>query len=453
MKMRSINPYNEELMAEFETLNWDETIGKIEKARERFETWKNVPVAQRAEYLKKLASVLRENKRKYAEIITKEMGMIIRASTASVEKCVRLCDYYAENAEKYLEDEHIETDNLKSYVSYEPLGIVFGIMPWNFPFWQVFRQAVPSVTAGNVFALKHASNVPQCALAIEQIFKDAGYPEGVFTTLLADSGTAMRIIEEDLIDAVSLTGSNAAGEKIGEIAGKRIKPMVLELGGSDPFIVLDDADIDKAVKAGVFSRTLNSGQSCIAAKRFIVQEKVADEFINKFSAAMGSLRAGDPLDEATDIAPLARSEFVKELESQLRDAADKGAEILDGPPVPGKGFFFRPCTVINTSADMDIIKNEVFGPIAPMIIVKNDEEAVKVANNTEYGLGAAIFSQNIERAEKMARMIRSGTVAINDFVKSDPRLPFGGIKKSGVGRELSEYGIKEFVNKKTIVIK
>ncbi|NOR45870.1 MAG: aldehyde dehydrogenase family protein, partial [Candidatus Delongbacteria bacterium] len=275
----------------------------------------------------------------------------------------------------------------------------------------------------------------------------------VFTTLLIDSTTAMKVIDEDLIDAVSLTGSNAAGEKVGELAGKRIKPMVLELGGSDPFIVLEDADIDKAVKAAVFSRTLNSGQSCIAAKRFIVMKSVAEEFSEKFGNAMAELKTGDPLEEATDIAPLARPEFVEELSSQLEDAVSKGGKVKYGDDIPEKGFFFRACSVINTTEDMEIIKNEVFGPIAPIITVTSDDEAIRIANKTEYGLGAAIFSKDIKRAEKLARKIQSGTVAINDFVKSDPRLPFGGVKKSGVGRELSEIGIKEFVNKKTIVVK
>lgn len=452
MQTKSINPYTEEVMAEYDLLTWEETKEKIEKARKRFEKWKYVPLSTRVELLKNLASVLRENKRKYAEIITKEMGMIIRSSTASVEKCAWLCDYYAENAERFLADEHIETQNKKSYISYEPLGIVFEIMPWNFPFWQVFRQAVPSITAGNVCILKHASNVPQCALAIEEIFTQAGYCNNVFTSLIVDSKTAMRIINEDLVDAVSLTGSNAAGEKVGEIAGKRIKPVVLELGGSDPFIVLEDADIDKAVKAGVFSRTLNSGQSCIAAKRFIVRDEVAGEFTRKFTEEMEKLKIGNPLDEATDIAPLARPEFVEELKDQLKDAVDKNGKVIQVMNQTAKGYFFPPCVVSNTTENMDIIKNEVFGPIAPIITVKTDDEAVRIANNTAYGLGAAIFSKDIERAERMAKRIQTGTVAINDFVKSDPRLPFGGTKKSGIGRELSELGIKEFVNKKTIVV-
>ena len=452
MKIKSINPYTEEVMAEYDLLSWEETTEKIKRSREAFSTWKNTDIRDRVELLKNVAAVLRVNKKKYAETITKEMGMIIRSSTASVEKCAWLCDYYAENAKKFLADEHIETPNLKSFISFEPLGIVFEIMPWNFPFWQVFRQAIPSIAAGNVCVLKHASNVPQCALAIEEIFAKAGYPDGVFTTLLIDSDTAMKVIDEDLIDAVSLTGSNAAGEKVGELAGKRIKPMVLELGGSDPFIVLEDADIDTAVKAAVFSRTLNSGQSCIAAKRFIIMDQVAEEFTGKFISEMGKLKIGNPLDENTDIAPLARPEFVEELSLQLKDAISKGGKVQFGDDIPEKGFFFRACSVINTTEDMEIIKNEVFGPIAPIVTVLSDDEVVRIANNTEFGLGATIFSKNIERAEKMAKKIQTGTVAINDFVKSDPRLPFGGTKKSGVGRELSELGIKEFVNKKTIVV-
>ncbi|MBN2790671.1 MAG: NAD-dependent succinate-semialdehyde dehydrogenase [Candidatus Delongbacteria bacterium] len=452
MKIKSINPYTEEVMAEYDLLKWDETLEKINEARNTFYAWKGTDIKVRVRLLRNLATVLRVNKKKYAETITKEMGMIIRSSTASVEKCAWLCDYYADNAEKFLKDEHIETQNQKSYISFEPLGIVFEIMPWNFPFWQVFRQAVPSITAGNVCILKHASNVPQCALAIEEIFSEAGYFDGVFTTLLVDSKTAMRIIDEDLVDAVSLTGSNNAGEKVGEIAGKRIKPMVLELGGSDPFIVLEDADIDKAVKAAVLSRTLNSGQSCIAAKRFIVMDSIAKEFSEKFISGMNKLKIGDPLDESTDIAPLARPEFVKELQVQLEDTVKKGGKISRQQERPEKGYFFSPCVVSNTTEDMKVINEEVFGPIAPIIVVQTEDEAVRIANNTEYGLGAAIFTENIERAERLAKRIQAGTVAINDFVKSDPRLPFGGTKKSGAGRELSELGIKEFVNKKTIVV-
>ncbi|MDA3839183.1 MAG: NAD-dependent succinate-semialdehyde dehydrogenase [Candidatus Delongbacteria bacterium] len=452
MKIQSINPYTEEIMAEFDLLTWAETTDKIEFARNVYKSWRDTDIKVKVRLLKNLAAVLRVNKKKYAEIITKEMGMIIRSSMGSVEKCALLCDYYADNAEKFLADEHIETQNKKSYISFEPIGIVFEIMPWNFPFWQVFRQAVTSTIAGNVCLLKHASNVPQCALAIEGIFTEAGYPDGIFTTLLIDSKTAMKVIDEDLIDAVSFTGSNQAGEKVGELAGKRIKPVVLELGGSDPFIVLEDADIDKAVQAGVFSRTLNSGQSCIAAKRFIVMKSVVDEFTKKFISEIGKLKIGDPLDETTDIAPLARPEFVKELEDQLKDAIDKNGKVFQIQYEAEKGFFFPPCVVSNISEDMKVVSEEVFGPIAPIITVLSDGEAIQIANNTEYGLGAAIFSKDIKRAEKLAKKIESGTVAINDFLKSDPRLPFGGIKKSGIGRELSEHGLKEFVNKKMIVI-
>ncbi|MCK5760449.1 MAG: NAD-dependent succinate-semialdehyde dehydrogenase [Candidatus Delongbacteria bacterium] len=452
MKIKSINPYTEEIMAEYDLLTWEETTEKIKQSREAFSSWRETDIKDRVELLKKLAAVLRVNKKKYAEIITKEMGMIIRSSTASVEKCAWLCDYYAENSEKFLSDEHIKTENLKSFISFEPLGIVFEIMPWNFPFWQVFRQAIPATTAGNICLLKHASNVPQCALAIEEIFREAGYPEGIFTTLLIDSKTAMKIIDEDLIDAVSLTGSNQAGEKVGELAGKRIKPMVLELGGSDPFIVLEDADIDKAVKAAVFSRTLNAGQSCIAAKRFIVMDQVAEEFKNKFIEAISELKIGDPMDETTDMGPISKPEFVNELEIQLNDAKDKGGIISNPIEKPSKGYFFTPCAVYNTNEEMEIISEEVFGPIAPIIKVSSEEEIVRIANNMEYGLGAAIFSEDTEKAEKLAKKIQTGTVAINDFVKSDPRLPFGGTKKSGVGRELSHYGLKEFVNVKTIVV-
>jgi succinate-semialdehyde dehydrogenase/glutarate-semialdehyde dehydrogenase len=364
-----------------------------------------------------------------------------------------LCDYYAENATRFLHAELVETEAKKSYVAFEPLGIVLAIEPWNFPFWQVFRAAVPAVSAGNVVLLKHASNVPMTALAIEDAFRKAGFPENVFKTLLITPGDAMQLIDDDLVDAVALTGSNRAGEEVGARAGRKIKSLVLELGGSDPFIVLDDADVEKAGRTAAQARMVNSGQSCIAAKRFIVMEKVAGEFTKHFTARLRELKIGDPMDETTDIGPVARKDIRDDLKAQLRDAKLKGAKTIELPQPFSKGYFFAPCVVLNPTPNMKVLTDEVFGPIAPIVVVKSEEEAVAVANNTEYGLGAAIWSRDTARAERLAKRIQSGFVAINDMVRSDPRLPFGGVKKSGVGRELSHYGLKEFVNIKTVVVK
>jgi len=342
---------------------------------------------------------------------------------------------------------------VKSYVTFEPLGIVLAIMPWNFPFWQAFRFCIPAICAGNVVVLKHASNVPMCAVAIEEAFKKARFQDHVFTTLLMDAKGANRLIRQDKVDAVSLTGSNKAGAEVGALAGARIKKCVLELGGSDPFIVLDDADVEKAAMMAVSARMINTGQSCIAAKRFIIHEKIADEFKNIFSARLREIKMGDPMDESTDIGPLARPDLVASLNEQLKDARQKGAEVIQVGHSFSKGFFFAPCAVFNATKDMKVLSEEVFGPIAPVVVVRDEDEAVRLANDTQYGLGACIWGRNIERAERLAARLEVGMVAINDMVKSDPRLPFGGVKKSGIGRELSHYGLKEFVNIKSVVVK
>ncbi|MFC2075533.1 NAD-dependent succinate-semialdehyde dehydrogenase [candidate division KSB1 bacterium] len=455
MKIKSINPYTGEVNDEFDLLDLDQAASEIARSREAYSAWRDVPVADRANLLKAVAAELKSNRREYAEIMTREMGKPIRESYAEVDKCALLCDYYRENGPKFLRPEQVPTGYDGSYVSFEPLGVVLAVMPWNFPLWQVFRFAVPALTAGNAGLLKHASNVPISALAIERIFSKAGYPENVFKTLLMDSGTTMKVIDQDLVDAVSLTGSNPAGEAVGELAGKRIKPMVLELGGSDPFVVLDDANVEAAAAMAVKARMINAGQSCIAAKRFIVMRDVAQRFEQAFIEHLGKLKVGDPMDESTDIGPVASSRFKEELEEQLADAEAKGGRVVKAPPPttadPG-GNLFTPCAVTNVTPDMKIITEEVFGPIAPIIIVNTEEEAVQQANATEFGLGAAIWSGDTARAQRLARRIETGFVAINDMVKSDPRLPFGGVKKSGVGRELSHYGMKEFVNIKAVVV-
>ena len=453
MKIQSINPYTEQIMGEFELLSKAEAYRKVEQSRVAFGLWRDTPVATRANLVKNLGNHLRAEKRKYGELVTREMGKPIRESTAEIEKCAWLCDYYAENAERFLSPEEIRTEAKKSLVVFEPLGLVLAIMPWNFPFWQVFRFGIPAISAGNVVLLKHASNVPATALAIEDAFRTAGFPENVFTTLLLDAKTALSLIDEDRVNAVSLTGGGKAGAEVGEAAGRRIKKLVLELGGSDPFIVLDDADVENAARTAVSARMLNAGQSCIAAKRFIVLEKAASRFNQAFLARLKQLKIGDPMDESTDVGPVAKKEIRDSLLEQLRDAREKGAEVVQLEYSSPKGFFFAPAVVYHPKGNMKVLREEVFGGIAPVIVVKSEEEAIRIANDTEYGLGASVWSRDLERAERIASRIEAGFVAINDMVKSDPRLPFGGVKKSGVGRELSHYGLREFVNIKTIVIR
>ncbi|MGV8073902.1 MAG: NAD-dependent succinate-semialdehyde dehydrogenase [Syntrophobacteraceae bacterium] len=453
--IKSVNPFTEEVMNEFPLMSQSEIALLVAKAREAFLDWKSTPVEERTALLKRLVEVLRAEKRNYAALIVQEMGKPIKDAVAEVEKCARLAEYYAENTGRMLEPEMVRTEALKSYVRFDPLGIILAVEPWNFPFWQVFRLAVPGVAAGNVVLLKHASNVPMTAMAIEAAYRKAGFPENVFKALLISPKDALKLINDDLADAVSFTGSNRAGEEIGEYAGRRIKNLVLELGGSDPYIVLDDADIEKAGRTAANARMVNGGQSCIASKRFIVMESVAEEFTKHFIARLREMKIGDPMDETTDVGPLARKDILDGLKAQLRDAQAKGAEVVViEPDVPFKnGFFMPPCVVLRPTPNMKILSEEVFGPIAPILVVKNEDEAVRVANDTAYGLGASIWSGNHERAERLAGRIEAGSIAINDFVKSDPRLPFGGVKKSGVGRELSHYGLKELVNIKTVVVR
>ncbi|HUJ16572.1 MAG TPA: NAD-dependent succinate-semialdehyde dehydrogenase [Nitrospirota bacterium] len=450
----SVNPYTEQVMSDIPLLTRDEINAQVVRSREAFRSWRDVAVADRASLVRRLGEHLRAEKRKYAEVITREMGKAIKESLAEIEKCAWLCDYYAENAARMLAPEEIKTDNKKSTVMFQPLGVALAIMPWNFPYWQAFRFGIPAVTAGNVVLLKHASNVPRTALSIEDAFRAAGFPQDVFRTLIIDAKETLNLIDTDKVDAVSLTGSNGAGEQVGAHAGGRIKKLVLELGGSDPFIVLDDADVEKAGRMAANARMINAGQSCIAAKRFIVMDSVADEFRKHFLARLAELKVGDPMDEKTDVGPLARRDLADTLQKQLRDAKAGGAEVVQFDIASfKKGFFFPPTAVFNPKLDSKVMTEEVFGPVAPVVVVKSEDEAIRIANNTEYGLGASVWSRNTDRAERIAARIESGVVAINDMVKSDPRLPFGGVKKSGIGRELSSYGLKEFVNIKTIVVK
>ncbi|MGO9614168.1 MAG: NAD-dependent succinate-semialdehyde dehydrogenase [Dissulfurispiraceae bacterium] len=453
MKIQSINPYTNQVIKEFDKMTEQEIEEQIDNSRNAFSVWRKSSVSARSTIIKKLSDILRTEKQRLAVIITSEMGKPVRESLAEIEKCAWLCDYYAETATRFLRPEKIKTESKKSYIVFQPLGIVLSIMPWNFPFWQVFRCAIPAIIAGNCCLLKHASNVPMCAVAIEELFRQAGFPENVFKALLIDASAAMKIIDMDRVDAVSLTGSNKAGEQVGALAGGRIKKVVLELGGSDPFVVLDDADIEKTAGMAARARVINAGQSCIAAKRFIVMEKILDQFKNSFVEQLKALRIGDPMDESTDIGPLSKREILDSLNDQLEDAKAKGAEVLRLGDAFQRGLFFPPCVVLNATEDMRILTEEVFGPIAPIIPVKNVAEAIRRANSTKFGLGASIWSRNLKRAEKIAMEIEAGFVSINDMVKSDPRLPFGGIKKSGLGRELSHYGLKEFVNVKSVVVR
>ncbi len=454
MRLKSINPFNGEVMKEFEAMTLEESAREISTSRVAFRSWKKTPIEERGGYLRAISKRLREDQQALAETITREMGKPIAQSLGEIEKCAWLCEYFAEHGAGFLRNEVVETDALRSYVAFDPLGVILGIMPWNFPFWQVFRFAVPALVGGNVCVLKHASNVPATAVALERLFTESGFPDHVFKTLLIDSAAAMQLVERELVNGVSLTGSVEAGAQIASLAGGRIVKFVLELGGSDPFIVLEDADIPKSARMALQARMINSGQSCIAAKRFIVMKPVARTFIEAVERELKAVKVGDPMDPATTIGPLAKRDLVAGVSAQVEDARKKGARIFDGPAPPeGNGFFLRPAMVTEVTPDMRVATEEVFGPVLAVFPADSDEHAVEMANGSAFGLGASIWTRDLERAERLARDLESGFVAVNDTVKSDPRLPFGGIKKSGIGRELSHYGLKEFMNLKTIVVK
>ncbi len=451
--MKAINPATNEIIKEYQEHKDTEIPAKIESGHQAFLSWKQTSVPERSRLMKKAAEVLRAEKEKYARLMTMEMGKIIGESRAEIEKCAWVCDYYAENAGRFLADEMIESDASKSFVSFEPLGVVLAIMPWNFPFWQVFRFAAPALMAGDAGLLKHASNVPGCALAIEDVFREAGFPENLFQTLLIASGKVEDILRNPLVKAATLTGSEPAGSQVASIAGSEIKKTVLELGGSDPFIVLEDADIPACVETAAKARMINTGQSCIAAKRFIVVKSVLQEFEKRQTALMEALKTGDPLQEDTQVGPLARPDLLEELDEQVRQSVKKGARVLcGGKALDGIGVFYQPTVLTDVKKGMPAYEQETFGPVAAIIAVKDAEEAVTVANDSRFGLGASLWTRDLQKGEKLARQIESGAVFINGMTKSDPRLPFGGVKKSGYGRELSHYGIKEFVNIKTISI-
>jgi acyl-CoA reductase-like NAD-dependent aldehyde dehydrogenase len=451
--MDSINPATEEVIGSYKCHSAEQIDKALQNAVGAFRSWRREGFSMRSGRMKKAAAYLRQNKSRLAGIMTAEMGKPIGESEAEVEKCAWNCDYYADNAERILADEPRSSNATESYIQYTPLGVILAVMPWNYPLWQVFRFAAPALMAGNTAVLKHASNVPQCALAIEELFKEAGFPNGAFQTLLVPGSGVASLIAHPAIAAVTLTGSEAAGAQVASSAGRVTKKTVLELGGSDPFIVLDDADLEAAVRTGVRARYQNTGQSCIAAKRFVVVEQVFSEFQERFVGAVRNLRIGDPMDRATQIGPLARREFMEDLERQVQNSVQKGAEVLvGGERVGGKGFFFKPTVLTRVTADMPAAWEEVFGPVAAMIKARNAEDAIQLANRTPYGLGSNLWTSDLERAKRLAREIEAGQVFINGMVASDPRLPFGGIKHSGYGRELSEFGIREFVNIQTVWI-
>ncbi len=451
MEFKSINPYNSEVLQTFAGHSKEEVEKILDTAARAFKSGKNVSVAKRSKMMKKAGSLLSKNVEKYAKTISLEMGKPICEARAEVEKCAWVCEFYAENGEDFLADEIIKTDAAESFISYDPLGCILAIMPWNFPFWQVFRFAAPNLVAGNVGLLKHASNVLGCATHIEDIFKKAGFSEGSFQNLFIHHDEIETIISNDVVRAVTLTGSEKAGSSVAALAGKYIKKSVLELGGSNAFIVLDDADIEKAVKTGIQARMQNCGQSCIAAKRFIVVDKVYDEFVSKFTAGIKGLKSGSPLDEATQIGTLARKDLAEQLNEQIQTSVEQGAKILTGGNF--KDAYFEPTIVVNIKADMPVFQEETFGPVAPIMRVKNEEEAFAIASKTNFGLGTTLFTTDIERARKQVSKIADGSYFINDLVRSDPRLPFGGTKNSGYGRELSKEGILEFINIKTVYVK
>ena len=454
MLIQTINPANGKIVQTFEQYSSAQVSEIIDLTHEAFLNWRNVEFVTKKALMKNAAAILREQKNEFGKILTLEMGKPITQAMAEVEKCALVCDYYAENAENILREEIIATDASESFVRFDPLGIVLAVMPWNFPFWQVFRFAAPALMAGNVCLLKHASNVPMSALAIEDIFLKAGFPKDVFRTLLIGSHTVEEVINHPKIKAVTLTGSEPAGKKVAESCGKVLKKTVLELGGSDPFIVLKDADIDAAVKTAITARLINNGQSCIAAKRFIVVEKVYDEFEKKFVELMSKVKVGDPMNPETELGPIAREDLLCELEDQVKRSVQNGAKILcGGKRILREGFYFEATILANVLPGTPAYEEEIFGPVATLIKANNEAEAIRIANDSLFGLGASLWTSNIEKAKLLAAKIESGSVFINGMVKSDPRLPFGGIKNSGYGREISHYGIKEFVNIKTVWIK
>ena len=451
MEFKTINPATGEIIKTWQTMGSEEVGATALLTQAAFEKWRGLTIAERVPFFEKLAAVLRDNLEDWAVLITTEMGKPITEARAEIEKCAWMTEVYAANAAAWLADENVEVDGRRHTVIFQPLGVVFSIMPWNYPFWQALRFAVPGLMAGNTSLLKHASNVTGCAFAIEDAFAQAGFPDNVFRTIVPDYETVTALIASDIVQGVSLTGSTGVGRHIGAEAGRNLKKVVLELGGSDPFIVLEDADIEFTARGAVTGRMLTAGQSCIASKRFIVVKEIAEAFATRFTELMTELKVGDPLDEDTQVGSLVNPAAVTELEEQLAQSVDLGARVLcGGEKLPGPGCFFPPTVVSDTRPGMRLVDEEVFGPIAPIITVKDQAEAVALANASEFGLGGSVWTRDLARGEKVAREVDSGTLFVNSITKSDPRMPFGGVKNSGLGRELSHYGLKEFVNVKGI---
>jgi succinate-semialdehyde dehydrogenase / glutarate-semialdehyde dehydrogenase len=454
MPLDAVNPATGETIKIYDEMTPQQTADAVEEAHAAWRSWRKTSFSERALPMKKAASILRERKDAFAKLMALEMGKPFKQGVAEVEKCALGCDYYAEHAEAHLADEEVKTDASKSYVAFEPLGVVLAVMPWNFPFWQVFRFAAPAIMAGNAGVLKHASNVPGCAIAIENVFLEAGFPRGLFRTLLIGSSHVKAVIEHPRVSAVTLTGSTPAGKAVAAQAGAALKRTVLELGGSDPYIVLEDADLDHAVNTCVTSRLINSGQSCVNAKRFIVVEPLVAAFAEKMVAAMKARRMGDPLAEGVDIGPQARPDLRDELHQQVIDSVAKGARLLLGGEIPpGKGSFYPPTVLADVRPGMPAYNEELFGPVASIFTAQDEADAVRLANDSIFGLGAAVFTNDTARGERIARELDAGCTFVNTLVASDPRMPFGGIKESGYGRELGTYGIREFVNIKTVYVK
>jgi succinate-semialdehyde dehydrogenase / glutarate-semialdehyde dehydrogenase len=454
MAIATINPATGEVVKQFQALTDAEVDGRIAKAARAFQSFRKTSFADRAKWMLKAGEILEAEKTELGRLMTLEMGKTFSSAVAEAAKCATACQYYAENAAKFVADEVIETSATKSYIHYQPVGIVLAVMPWNFPFWQVFRFIAPGLMAGNVGLLKHASNVPQCALKIEEIIVRAGFPAGVFQTLLIGASQVDRILNDPRVAAATLTGSEQAGIQVGVSAAKRIKKVVLELGGSDPFIVMPSANIDEAASTAVKARVINNGQSCIAAKRFIVHEQIADKFEKEFVSRMQALKLGDPFDEKTDVGPLATPDAVKDLDTDVQKTLRAGAKLLTGgKPVSGPGNFYLPTVLTNIPKDSPAYREEFFGPVASIFRVKNLDEAIAIANDSRFGLGASAWTNDPAERERLINELEAGMVFINQMVASDPRVPFGGVKASGHGRELGPYGIREFTNIKTVWIK
>jgi len=453
MPIASINPTTGETAKEFSALDAAQIEEKLAKAAQAFERHRRTSFAQRSERLLAAAQLLEQEKEQLARIITVEMGKLLRAGIEEVTKCVRGCRFYAENAESLLADHIIPTEAARSYVRYEPIGAVLAVMPWNFPFWQVFRFAAPALMAGNVGLLKHAANVPQCALAIEDIFRRAGFEEGVFQTLLIETEQTRSLIDDPRVKAVTLTGSERAGSEVASAAARQIKKSVLELGGSDAFIVMPSSDVEAAIERGVAARMQNAGQSCIAAKRFILSDRIYDRFVSEFVERMRSLKVGDPLDSATEIGPLATEAILRGVDQQVQDSIAAGAKLVTGGKrIERTGFFYEPTVLTDIPRDSPAFREEIFGPVASFFRAADAEEAIKIANDSSFGLGASAWTSDPVEQQLFASELEAGMVFINSMVASDPRLPFGGAKRSGFGRELGVEGIREFVNIKTVSV-